>query len=65
MFMHFILYCLYSWSIESIKNEVEELQKQLILLNSPTVFCHNDLLPKNIIYDKEIGLKTFYINIFI
>jgi len=38
-----------------LRAELELLRSQLESLNSPTVFCHNDLLLKNIIYNKEKG----------
>ncbi|XP_061532971.1 ethanolamine kinase 1-like isoform X1 [Phycodurus eques] len=33
--------------------EAETLERQLSPLGSPTVLCHNDLLTKNIIYDRQ------------
>ena len=41
-----------------LKKEVEELWNHLENLNSPVVFCHNDLLPANIIYNREIGIYS-------
>uniref|UniRef100_A0A8C7SSJ8 ethanolamine kinase n=1 Tax=Oncorhynchus mykiss TaxID=8022 RepID=A0A8C7SSJ8_ONCMY len=36
-------------------NEMETLKRHLSLIGSTTVLCHNDLLPKNIIYDYKEG----------
>jgi Choline/ethanolamine kinase len=33
--------------------EVQHLESILVSLDSPVVFCHNDLIPKNIIYDEH------------
>uniref|UniRef100_A0A8C8CP43 ethanolamine kinase n=1 Tax=Oncorhynchus tshawytscha TaxID=74940 RepID=A0A8C8CP43_ONCTS len=41
--------------IESLKDEMETLKRHLSLIGSTTVFCHNDLLTKNIIYDYKEG----------
>jgi thiamine kinase-like enzyme len=38
--------------------EVEVLRNSLVPLKSQVVFCHNDLLVKNIILSKTAGLKT-------
>ena len=38
-----------------LEKEQQELWDHLEALNSPIVFCHNDLLPKNIIYNEEKG----------
>ncbi|KAJ3306814.1 hypothetical protein HDV03_003851 [Kappamyces sp. JEL0829] len=38
-------------SLESIKTELASLQARLERLQSPVVFCHNDLLSGNIIYN--------------
>lgn len=38
---------------KSLLNELEMLQSELSGLDSPVVFCHNDLLLKNIIYNKQ------------
>lgn len=47
------------WTKEMIRREVDELEGHLVELNSPTVFCHNDLLPGNIIYDKDTNKVSF------
>lgn len=36
-----------------LENEVEHLESILESLKSPIVFCHNDLIPKNLIYDEQ------------
>ena len=38
-----------------LKKELEDLWNHLEALKSPVVFCHNDLLLKNIIYSEEKG----------
>lgn len=38
-----------------LRKEFQELRAHLESLNSPVVFCHNDLLPKNIIYNEKSG----------
>ena len=38
-----------------LRSELEQLWDHLSTLNSPVVFCHNDLLPANIIYNREKG----------
>lgn len=42
-----------------LEKEQQELWDHLEALNSPIVFCHNDLLPKNIIYNEEEGSIHF------
>ena len=44
---------------ESLIAEVETLETHLKQLSSPVVFCHNDLLLKNIIYNTEKKNVTF------
>ena len=41
---------------EVLVDEYKGLQKHLEALNSPVVFCHDDLLAANIIYNKEKGI---------
>ena len=40
---------------EVLVDEYKGLQKHLEALNSPVVFCHDDLLAANIIYNEEKG----------
>ncbi|XP_060579167.1 ethanolamine kinase 1-like [Ruditapes philippinarum] len=42
-----------------LRKELDELRVHLEALNSPVVFCHNDLLLKNIIYNEEKGCVYF------
>ncbi|XP_052797703.1 ethanolamine kinase 1-like [Mya arenaria] len=46
-------------SKEAMRKEVNFLRSHLEPLNSPVVFCHNDLLLKNIIYNKEQDRVSF------
>ncbi|KAM9814675.1 ethanolamine kinase 1 isoform 2-T2 [Syngnathus typhle] len=39
--------------------EAESLERHLSSLGSPTVLCHNDLLTKNIIHDRQQGRVRF------
>lgn len=41
---------------EDLEKEVLELEKCIESLGYPVVFSHNDLLLKNIIYNKEKGM---------
>lgn len=45
--------------IRQLKEEFSELYKHLVALNSPVVFCHNDLLLGNVIYEKASDRITF------
>ncbi|ESO03956.1 hypothetical protein HELRODRAFT_79532 [Helobdella robusta] len=47
------------WSKQRLECEVDLLEHHLSSLNSPVVFCHNDLLPKNIIYDADLKKVSF------
>ena len=38
-----------------MKRELEILQRELESVGTPVVFCHNDLLPANIVYDEKKG----------
>ena len=38
-----------------LKEEIEMLQSVLLKHDCPVVFCHNDLLCKNIVYDETKG----------
>ncbi|KAJ0029153.1 hypothetical protein NQD34_004150 [Periophthalmus magnuspinnatus] len=44
---------------EVLRTEMVLLKSSLSRLRSPVVLCHNDLLTKNIIYNKEIGTVKF------
>ena len=41
--------------LDAIKTEVASMRQALSVYESDSAFCHNDLLCKNIIYDKEKG----------
>lgn len=41
--------------VEVLEQELAWLEEHLSQLESPVVFCHNDLLCKNIIYDRDKG----------
>lgn len=48
--------CRYSSSVppkETVQNELKWLKRMLEQLNNQLVFCHNDLLLANILYDKD------------
>ena len=45
-------------SFETLSAEMESLKRHLSQIDSPTVLCHNDLLTKNIIYDKNEGRNS-------
>ncbi|XP_014679483.1 PREDICTED: ethanolamine kinase 1-like, partial [Priapulus caudatus] len=45
--------------IKTLRTEVEVLERHLVDLDSPVVFCHNDLLLNNIVYNKSEGTVTF------
>jgi len=38
-----------------LKEEIDQLKMVLLKHNCPVVFCHNDMLCKNIVYDKTKG----------
>ncbi|XP_007954217.1 ethanolamine kinase 2 [Orycteropus afer afer] len=46
-------------NVEVLEQELAWLKEHLSQLNSPVVFCHNDLLCKNIIYDSAKGQVRF------
>ena len=46
-------------SREQMMKECQELSSHLDEFNSPVVFCHNDLMCKNIIYSEEKGILRF------
>jgi len=41
-----------------LRREVAEIQEHVKQLNSPVVFCHNDILLHNVIYNPKAG-KVF------
>jgi len=45
--------------IDQLVQEIDELERALAKLNSPVVFCHNDLLHKNIIINKQLDKVSF------
>ncbi|XP_042903874.1 ethanolamine kinase 1 [Parasteatoda tepidariorum] len=46
-------------SKEVLEEEVSSLKEHLMTLGSPVVFCHNDLLLKNVIFNEEKDEVTF------
>uniref|UniRef100_A0A670Z5C8 ethanolamine kinase n=1 Tax=Pseudonaja textilis TaxID=8673 RepID=A0A670Z5C8_PSETE len=46
-------------SLEVLEEEIHWMKEHLSQLQSPIVFCHNDLLSKNIIYNKAEGHVRF------
>ena len=42
-------------SIDVVRRDIEETKQKLSEFTSPVVFCHNDLLMGNIIFDEETG----------
>ena len=42
-------------SIDVVKRDIEEAKQKLSEFTSPIVFCHNDLLIGNLIFDEETG----------
>uniref|UniRef100_A0A8C6VCR1 ethanolamine kinase n=1 Tax=Naja naja TaxID=35670 RepID=A0A8C6VCR1_NAJNA len=46
-------------SLEVLEEEIHWMKEHLSQLQSPIVFCHNDLLSKNIIYNKTEGHVRF------
>ena len=63
MLLEYLLYCailgrylrIFGGSTDALKREVKELTIELEKLSSPLVFCHNDLLCGNIIYNEREG----------
>ena len=51
---------LYGGSTDSLRAEVTQLTKELDKLDSCLVFCHNDLLTGNLIYNKQNGRLYMY-----
>lgn len=48
--------------MDSLKREVEEMERELTKLSCPLVLCHNDLQSRNIIYNDQDGNeKVFFI----
>ena len=45
-------------SVEELRRECDELKSHLDQLNSPIVFCHNDLTYRNIIYSHDKGVSV-------
>ncbi|EGG24538.1 ethanolamine kinase A [Cavenderia fasciculata] len=48
-----------SLRVDEMKEEYKRLEQQLATLQSPIVFCHNDLLSRNIIVNKEGDRSPF------
>ncbi|KAF7491439.1 Ethanolamine kinase 2 [Sarcoptes scabiei] len=46
-------------NLNRLQDEIDFLREILLNLRSPIVFCHNDLLLKNIVYDSERKNVTF------
>lgn len=47
---------IYNGSTDTLEQEVKELTIELNKLDSPLVFCHNDLLCGNVIYNEKEGM---------
>lgn len=45
--------------LDNLQEQANFLKAELQMLNSPIVFCHNDLLLKNILYDESQNKVTF------
>ena len=43
-------------SVDKVRRDIEEAKQKLSELSSPIVFCHNDLLVANFIYDEDAGM---------
>ena len=43
-------------SVEELRRECDELKSHLDQLNSPVVFCHNDVQYGNMIYSPDEGM---------
>lgn len=55
-------------SPQVLQEEMAWMKERLSNLGSPVVLCHNDLLCKNIIYNKKRGrcwIKQWVVNVFI
>ncbi|KAI8870563.1 kinase-like protein, partial [Ramicandelaber brevisporus] len=48
-----------SFNVDELAAELDMLEEHLASLNSPIVFCHNDLLSANIIYNPECDQVAF------
>ncbi|GBC01839.1 hypothetical protein RclHR1_04350015 [Rhizophagus clarus] len=48
-----------NFSIEKLNQELIILEQELVKVNSPVTFCHNDLLYGNIIYDESEEKVSF------
>ena len=49
-----------------MRRELEMLQRELESVGSPVVFCQNDLIPANIVYDEKKGrLRLLRLNILV
>lgn len=45
--------------VSRLREEFTELYSALVKLNSPKLFCHNDLLLGNVIFTEDCGKVTF------
>lgn len=54
-----ILYRRY-YESNNLYEQCEHLEHILTALNTPIVFCHNDLLINNILYDEKNGLLFYF-----
>ncbi|KAK3818856.1 MAG: kinase-like domain-containing protein [Benniella sp.] len=50
-----------NFNMQKLRQELTTLESHLVALNSPVVFCHNDLLYGNLIYDESKD-DTFFID---
>ncbi|CAG8766149.1 29655_t:CDS:2 [Gigaspora margarita] len=48
-----------NFKLEELFNELTDLENELVKLESPVVFCHNDLLSGNIIYEEARNKVSF------
>ena len=46
---------IYGGSTDPLRREITELKMELNNLQCPLVFCHNDLLAGNLIYNERLG----------
>ena len=62
MFIFFFFFFRYLENIKPksvLEEEFKQLREHLEALHSPIVFCHNDLLVNNLIYNKEEGIAHY------
>lgn len=52
-----------SYFKSSLSSEIEELEEMVKMTDEEVVFCHNDLLVHNILFDEKEGEQDFSFNI--